>query len=323
MLRRLICAGGPEGGILLTNVSGKPWLADEVLRQDRPDLIYAQLLGRPGGASAVDYTINASSGLAHATGPAAGPGPVNGALPAWDLLAGSYTALAVLAALRRRDSSGHGAFLQVSLEDVAMSTLTTLGFLPEAHLTGTSRPPLGNHVFGTFGVDLPLADGNSVMLVALTPRHWRSLVEVTGIGRAVSALQAALDADFLHEGDRYKHRHVLVALMRPWFEARNLDEVSAALRGSPVLWSPFRRFTEVVRDLVAAPGGSVVTEVTEEGFGDVLATTGPVRGMGGTGRMGGTGGMADEAAPDEAAPATAPRLGQHTDAVLAELAGPT
>jgi 2-methylfumaryl-CoA isomerase len=180
MLRRLICAGGPEGGILLTNVSGKPWLADEVLRQDRPDLIYAQLLGRPGGASAVDYTINASSGLAHATGPAAGPGPVNGALPAWDLLAGSYTALAVLAALRRRGSSGHGALLQVSLEDVAMSTLTTLGFLPEAHLTGTSRPPLGNHVFGTFGVDLPLADGNSVMLVALTPRHWRSLVEASG-----------------------------------------------------------------------------------------------------------------------------------------------
>ena len=44
----------------------------------------------------------------------------------------------------------------------------------------------------------------------------------------------------------------------------------------------------------------------------MLATTGPVRGMGGTG------GMADEAAP-----ATAPRLGQHTDAVLAELAGPT
>jgi 2-methylfumaryl-CoA isomerase len=339
LLRRLVAAGGPGGGILLSNVAGQPWLADAVLRRGRPDLIYAQVLGRPGGASAVDYTINAASGLAHATGPAAGPGPVNGTLPAWDLLAGSYTASAVLAALRRRDSSGHGAFLQISLEDVAMATLTTLGFLPEAHLTGSSRPPLGNHVYGTFGVDLPLADGTSVMLVALTPRHWRSLVQVTGTGRAVGALEAALEADFSREGDRYTHRHVLVALLRPWFEARNLEEVAAALRGSPVLWSPFRRFTDVVAELVAAPGSSVVTEITEDGLGEVLATTGPVRGMTGTGAAmwpgaAGPGAEPGAAGPGVAAepgvgpgagpgvaagPGAAPRLGQDTDAVLAEL----
>ncbi|HEX9526859.1 MAG TPA: CoA transferase, partial [Streptosporangiaceae bacterium] len=303
-LRRLVCAGGATGGILLSNISGQPWLADQVLRQHRPDLIYVQVVGTSDGGPAVDYTVNAASGLAHATGPEDGESPVNHALPAWDLLAGAQAAMAVLAALRRRESTGEGACLRVALEDVAAATLTTLGFLPDAHLRLRNRPPHGNYLYGTFGAEMPLSDGNRIMIVALTSRQWDSLLEVTGTGRAVTALAGALDADFRSEGDRYLHRHVLAGLLRPWFEARSLGEVSAALAGSRVLWAPFRRFTDVVRDLHRAGGSPVVTEMPEEGFGAILATPGPVR----------LGGASD-------APARAPRLGQHTDSVLTELLG--
>ena len=303
-LRRLVSAGGPAGGILLSNIAGKPWLSDELLRRDRPDLIYLQVLGRADGGPAVDYTVNAASGLAYATGPEDGPGPVDQALPAWDLLAASHTALAVLAALRQRAATGDGAFLQIALEDVAMSTLTTLGFLPEAHLRLRNRGPHGNYLYGTFGTDMPLSDGSRIMIVALTARQWDSLLELTGTARAVAALAAALDADFRTEGDRYLHRHVLAALMRPWFEARRPAEVAAALGGSRVLWAPFRHFTDVVRDLGPGRGSPVVAEMTEEGFGEILATRGPVRLTG-----------------DNGPPAAAPRLGQDTEAVLTELLG--
>ena len=303
-LRRLVSAGGPAGGILLSNIAGKPWLSDELLRRDRPDLIYLQVLGRADGGPAVDYTVNAASGLAYATGPEDGPGPVNQALPAWDLLAASHAALAVLAALRQRAATGDGAFLQIALEDVAISTLTTLGFLPEAHLRLRNRGPHGNYLYGTFGADMPLADGSRIMIVALTARQWDSLLELTGTARAVAALAAALDADFRTEGDRYLHRHVLAALMRPWFEARRPAEVAAALGGSRVLWAPFRHFTDVVRDLGPGRGSPVVAEMTEEGFGEILATRGPVRLTG-----------------DNGPPAAAPRLGQDTEAVLTELLG--
>jgi 2-methylfumaryl-CoA isomerase len=303
-LRRLVSSGGPAGGILLSNIAGKPWLSDELLRRDRPDLIYLQVLGRADGGPAVDYTVNAASGLAYATGPEGGPGPVNQALPAWDLLAASHTALAVLAALRRRESTGDGAFLQIALEDVALSTLTTLGFLPEAHLRLRNRAPHGNYLYGTFGADMPLSDGSRIMIVALTARQWDSLLELTGTARAVSALEPALDADFRTEGDRYLHRHVLAALMRPWFAARRLDEAAAALGGSRVLWAPFRRFTDVVRDLGPGQGSPAVAEIAEEGFGEMLATAGPVRLPG-----------------DSVPPARAPRLGQDTESVLTELLG--
>ena len=303
-LRRLVSSGGPAGGILLSNIAGKPWLSDELLRRDRPDLIYLQVLGRADGGPAVDYTDNAASGLAYATGPEDGAGPVNQALPAWDLLAASHTALAVLAALRQRESTGDGAFLQIALEDVAMSTLTTLGFLPEAHLRLRDRAPHGNYLYGTFGADMPLADGSRIMIVALTARQWDSLLELTGTARAVSALEPALGADFRTEGDRYLHRHVLAALMRPWFAARRPAEAAAALGGSRVLWAPFRRFTDVVRDLGPGQGSPAVEEIAEEGFGEMLATAGPVRLTG-----------------DQVPPARAPRLGQHTESVLTELLG--
>jgi 2-methylfumaryl-CoA isomerase len=303
-LRRLVWAGGAAGGILLSNIAGKPWLSDELLRQDRPDLIYLQVLGQANGGPAVDYTVNAASGLAYATGPENGQDPVNPALPAWDLLAAGHTALALLAAVRQREASGAGAFLQIALEDVAMSTLTTLGFLPEAHLRLRNRLPHGNYLYGTFGADMPLSDGSRIMIVALTARQWDSLVDLTGTAPAVTALEPALDADFRAEGDRYLHRHVLAALMRPWFAARSLDEVTAALGGSHVLWAPFRRFTDVVSELGSGRGSPVVTEMAEDGFGRVLATTGPVR-------------RSRHSVP----PARAPRLGQDTDSVLGELLG--
>ena len=219
-LRELVCAGGAGGGILLTNLAAKAWLADDLLRRDRPDLIYVQVTGRADGGPAVDYTVNAASGLAYATGPEDGTGPVNQALPAWDLLAGCHAAFAVLAAARHRAATGAGTFCRLPLEDVALSTLTTLGYLPEAQLTGTSRPPQGNHLYGTFGAAMPLADGSQVMIVALTGRQWRSLLEVTGTAAVVAALETALEADFSDEGQRYRHRKVLLAVMQPWFAAR-------------------------------------------------------------------------------------------------------
>lgn len=303
-LQQLICAGGPGGGILLTNVGGKTWLSDEVLRAARPDLVYVQVTGRPDGGPAVDYTINAASGLAYATGPADGAAPVNQALPAWDLLAGSQAVFAVLTALRQREATGAGAFVQIALEDVATATLATLGYLPEAQLTGASRPPHGNELYGTFGTALPLADGGHVMIVALTGRQWRSLLEVTGTAGVIAALQDALGADFSREGQRYQYRRVLFAVLEPWFAARGQPEVSAALHGSHVLWAPFRRFAEVARDLAAGAGSGVVSAVTEPGFGENLVTEGPLRRAG-----------------RWPVPAPAPRLGEHTGAVLAELAG--
>jgi 2-methylfumaryl-CoA isomerase len=294
LVRQLLAAPGDGTGILVTNLAGKHWLSDPVLREARPDLLHVQVLGQRDGRSAVDYTVNAATGLPLATGP--GPAPVNHALPAWDLLCGLYVAVAVLAALHRRRDSQVGTFATVSLDDVAASVLTTLGFMPEAQLTGTSRPPLGNAIYGSYGTELALADGQRIIVVALTRRHWRDLVSITRTARVFATLERELGIDLTDEGVRFQHQDLLDAVLRPWFARRTLAEVAAALTPAGVLWSPFRTLRDLAADLAAGAASPVVSLRDDAGIGTVLATAGPIR-------------LPDEPAPSIAA---APRLGEDT-----------
>jgi 2-methylfumaryl-CoA isomerase len=206
-----------------------------------------------------------------------------------------HAATAVLAGLHRRREHGTGSHVTVSLEDVAAATLTTLGLLPEALQTGTSRPAYGNEIYGTFGADFTLGDGAHVMVVAVTARQWRVLVTATGTTEAVAALERALGADFVAEGERFAHRERLTALLGPWFAARTLAEVTEAMRPTHVLFSPFRRLADFAAELAA--GRSPVAVSREEGgLGRMLATNGPLR-------------FQRERDP---VPAAAPRLGQHS-----------
>ena len=298
----LVCAPGEGSGILVSNLFGKSWLSDDTLRGRRNDLIHVQVLGRSDGAPAVDYVVNAATGLPLATGPSDVDAPVNHVLPAWDLLCGMHAATAVLAALHRRREHGVGAYVTVSLEDVATSTLSMLGMLAEAHQTGVSRPRIGNAVFGSFGSDFALSDGTVVMVAAITGRQWRELVEVTGCVEAVAKLEITSDADFSDEGDRWRHREALVALMQPWFAARTREEAADALGATHILWSPFRELTDLAGDVVA--GRSPVTKLRDEpGLGANLVSVGPLR-------------LRGEQEPDVA---DAPVLGAATESVLTSL----
>ena len=85
---------------------GQSALSWESLSQVRSDVIHVHIEGHRDGRPAVDYTVNAAVGVPLITGPADSAGPVNHALPAWDLLTGMSAATAVVAALRRRDHTG-------------------------------------------------------------------------------------------------------------------------------------------------------------------------------------------------------------------------
>ncbi|EUA75329.1 coA-transferase III family protein [Mycobacterium xenopi 4042] len=117
----------------------------------------------------MDYTVNAATGFPLVTGPANHAGPINHVLPAWDVCCGLYAALAVLAALRRRDHSGVGTQVSVALEDVALATAANLGWLTEPQVNGTQRPRLGNAIYGQYGQDFTSSDGVAFMVVTLTP----------------------------------------------------------------------------------------------------------------------------------------------------------
>jgi 2-methylfumaryl-CoA isomerase len=205
LVQRLIASAG----LLITNVAGRQWHSYETLRELRPDLIHLEVVGRADGTTGVDYTVNAATGFPLVTGPADHVGPVNHVMPAWDVSCGLYAALAILAALRRRDAGGRGSRIRLPLDDVALATAANLGFLTEVMVNGEQRPRLGNAIYGQYGRDFVTSDGQAFMVVALTARHFRDLAELTGTTTAVAALADALGADFTDEGQRYEHREVL------------------------------------------------------------------------------------------------------------------
>ncbi|OBG90191.1 mesaconyl-CoA isomerase [Mycobacterium sp. E3251] len=302
LVQRLIVEGD---GVVVTNAAGLSWLNHDVLTNRRPDVIHVQLLGRGDGSTGVDYTVNAGIGFPLVTGPADHAGPINHVLPAWDVCCGLYAALAVVTAVRRRDESGAGARISVALEDVALATAGNLGLLTEPQVTGTQRQRLGNAIYGQYGQDFNSRDGARFMVVTLTRRHFRDLVDVTGTGNAVAALAEALGVDFGSEGDRYRYRDVLSGLLGTWFADHTAEEITDALSGTTVLYERYRTFAEVAASpkVTANPMFSLLHQ---DGLGDYFAPGMPV-------------------AFDSAHPAgtPAPALGQDTADVLQRRLGLT
>jgi 2-methylfumaryl-CoA isomerase len=304
--RELVVALVAARGILLTNFPARGWLAYDAMRKRREDLIMVALTGNPDGSSEVDYTVNPATGFPWATGPRNLAEPLNSVLPAWDVAMGTLAAVGLLAAERQRTRTGEGELVRLALSDVAFAMVGNLGRIAEAQLGGQDQRKDGNYLYGAFGHDFSTRDGRRVMVVALTARQWRALVEATGTGEAFAGIEAATKHDFETETGRYEGRDLIAAILRPWFEARELSEIRHAFTNTGVSWGPYQTFRQLVDE---DPRASVLNPLFEgidhPGVGHYLAPRSPLD-FGRLGRL-----------PVRRAPI----LGEHTEEVLAEVLG--
>ena len=306
LISALICAPGPDAGIFLTNLRVRGWMDYETLSRQRPDLIMATVLGTREGGPAVDYTVNPALGFPMATGPEDSTEPVAHVLPAWDCICGQMAALGILAAERRRRATGQGGEVQMALKDVAAAMLGNLGILGEVAVNGVDRPKAGNALYGAYGQDFVCADGRRVMVIGLTDRQWRGLLKATGTVEAMAALGARLGLDLSQEGNRFIARKDITAVLAPWFAARRVDDFAAAFDAAGLTWSLFRSFAGAVgEDPDLSTANPMFSMVDQPGLGAYLSPASPLTF---------TGVPRDPAAP-------APVLGQHTEAVLADVMG--
>ncbi|WP_458097181.1 CoA transferase [Roseomonas sp. WA12] len=302
--RALICAPGEDSGILLTNLPASGWMSHAALSAHRTDLIMLRLTGNSDGTGAVDYTVNSASGFPMATG--TGEEPVNHVLPAWDIAAGLYLSTGLLAAERIRRREGRGQEVVLALSDVMLASVANLGYVADVQVNGAVRPPMGNELYGAFGRDFATSDGRRVMVVAISNRQWRAIGTVTGLAERLAMIGPMLDVDLNDEGGRFEARHAIAAVLAPWFARHSLAEVAARFEGSGILWGPYQDFGQLVReDPRMSTANPMFAEIEQPGVGRVLAPGVPLAFSG--------------AARPETRPA--PRLGEDSDAVLAEVLG--
>lgn len=302
----LITAPGPDAGVFLTNLRARGWMDYPALQARRSDLIMVSLTGTRRGEPAVDYTVNPSLGFPMATGPEGSTEPVSHVLPAWDCIAGQMVVNTVLAAERHRLRTGAGQLAELSLKDVAAAMLGHLGIIGEVAVNGVDRAKAGNALYGAYGQDFTLACGRRIMVIGLTDRQWRGLVKVTGTGDAIEALSRRLGLDLTEEGNRWLARHDIGAVLRPWFSAHSLAEVAPLFDGASLTWAPFRSFAEAVaQDPDLSTDNPMFSLMDQPGVGHLPVPGSPV----------------SFGAFDRVAPAPAPLLGQHSEAILADILG--
>lgn len=306
LVTRLITAAGENNGIFLTNFPERGWLSYDRLCEQRPDLIYVNIMGDRHGGSAVDYTVNCAVGFTNATGPENSDEPVNYLLPAWDNITGQMAAVGLLAAERHRRLTGEGQLVRLALKDVAMATAGHLGNIAEVMINHSDRPKYGNYLYGAFGKDFTTSDGKRIMLIGLTVRQWQGIKNATGIEAEIETLERRLDLDLDLEAARFNSRQAIADLLESWFATCPYNEMVKAFEANGVCWGPYQSFREMVEnDPDCSEENPLFAMIEQPGIGTYLTPGSPI----------------GFSAISNPAPTGAPVLGEHSDEILSDELG--
>ena len=272
----------------------------ESLRDVNPRLIYCSItgFGQTGpyaSRAGYDFLIQGMGGIMSLTGEVDGP-PTKVGVGIADVMCGMYATTAILSAVHARAASGEGQHIDVSLFDSQISWLINQG---TAFLTDGKPPPRrGNEhptivPYSTF----PAADGDVILAIG-NDGQFRRFCEVAGHG------MLADDPRFATNVARVENRAVLVPLLGEITRTRSVGDWVSALEDKAVPCGP-------VQDLEAV-FSHPVTQAREMKITLPHPVAGSVDLIGNPLKMSGTP-VAYQGAP--------PTLGQHSQAVLAEVLG--
>jgi len=225
-----------------------------------------------------------------------GGAPVRMGLPIGDLAGGMFGAFAVAGALYRRERTGQGTLVDLSLLDCQVSLLTYLAqyFWTDGKVPG----PMGSgHSSVVPYQALPAADGHLVVAV-FAEKFW------AGFCRAIERPDLQDDPRFDRNAERVANRALLIPQLEALFRTRLVGEWLARLHQEGVPAAPINRLDQVLGDPQVLQRQMVVT-MDHPRHGPLPALGTPVKV---DGRLG------LEVEP-------APSLGQHTGELLRGLLG--
>ncbi|WP_454683445.1 CaiB/BaiF CoA transferase family protein [Ancylobacter moscoviensis] len=265
-----------------------------------PRLVYCSITGfgqdgPEAGRAGYDFMIQGMSGLMSVTGsPESEPQKIGVALV--DVLTGLHAAIAVLAALQQRQRTGRGQYVDLALFDVAMASLANqaLNFL----VGGTAPRRLGNaHPNIVPYQAFETADGHLILAVGNDAQFARFC-------RIADLPEVAEDTRFLANAGRVAHREVLIPLVAAALKRQTTGEWLAMLDTAGIPAGPINTIAQAFAEPQALARGLALSLPHVLG-GVAPGVRSPLR-------------LSDSPLD---APLAPPTLGQHTDAVLAEVLG--
>ena len=221
--------------------------------------------------------------------------PVRVGISIGDSLAAMYGVMGALIALHHRHSSGRGQVVDVALYEAVFSMMESM--LPEFGMTGTVRERTGASLPGIVPSNTyPCGDGQYVVIGANADAIFKRLM--VAIGRDDLANDAALT----HNAGRVAQTQMLDDVIGAWTKSVTLDAALTALEAADVPCARIYSIEDIANDMQYKARHMI--EAHKLRNGEEILLPGVVPKLSAT--PGGTKWLG-------------PRLGEHTDAVLADL----
>lgn len=216
----------------------------ESVRELNPRIVYvsASGWGQDGPLASLpglDIMAQARSGLMSITGPPDGD-PVKVGVPICDLVCGLYGAMATLAALRARETTGTGQRVDVSLFEAGVSF--AIWEAGRYFATGEVGKPLGSAHQSTGPYQAFRTADGWVTLGAVSPKTWSGLCCTLGL----TGLQD--DPQYQDAHQRQQHRDSLIPVIEAVTSQWTTDKLIAALDAAGVPCAPIANTAQVFTD---------------------------------------------------------------------------
>ena len=244
---------------------------------------------------AFDLTLQARGGVMGLTGEP-GAAPVRCGVPIGDLAGGLYAAIAINAALFARERTGRGQFIDLGLVDCQVSLLSYAA--SNWMMAGDNMGPQGSgHAHAIPYQAFETSDG-WITVAVFTDTFWK------GFCAALDRPHWERDARMATNAARRAHRDEVLTLLAHRFRDEPSSHWLPRLYAEGVPAGPVQRVSEVCDDPQVRARG-MIAAMQHPVAGTVYAAGNPIKMTGW----------------EHETHRAAPTLGEHTDAVLREVAG--
>lgn len=261
-------------------------------------VVYASIsgYGQTGPLSELpgyDVIVQAYSGIMGITGERDG-GPVRSAFSPLDQTTGIWAALGILAALRHRDATGEGRFLEVSLFETAIALL---GYTAQIYWTNGTIPQRSGSSHASLCPYQAFEAADDYILIGVgNDRLWRKFCDAADLNNIVDDLR------FRTNADRVAHFAETVAVVGERIRQRRACEWTRTLSAAGVPNSRINSLDKVLA-LPHVSERKIVLDYVHPTYGPLKSVAMPI---------------VFDANPREVRSAP-PMLGEHTAEILREL----
>jgi formyl-CoA transferase len=187
---------------------------------------------------AYDPIIQAMSGISSVTGYPDRP-PVRCGAAISDTTAPLLAVIGILSALRLREKSGEGEWVDISMQD---SSVFLLPELLEFMASGVVPERMGNAHVGSVPFNVYQAKDGYVSVCVVTTREWESLLAAMG------SEELARDGRYANLLERFEHRAEIDGMVQEWVGQKTVAEAVGTLQAHHVPAAPILDLPGLLRD---------------------------------------------------------------------------